>query len=125
MGAKIMIVDDSAIVRQQVSWALLEAGFQVVEAVDGMDAAEKIASNKDIGLLLCDVNMPRVNGLELLASLVAPPSNVPPFPVLMLTTDGHPELIARAKGLGAKGWMVKPVRPEILVATVKKLTSGG
>jgi two-component system chemotaxis response regulator CheY len=124
MGAKIMIVDDSAIVRQQVSWALLEAGFQVVEAVDGLDAAEKIASNKDIGLLLCDVNMPRVNGLELLASIVGP-TNAPPFPVLMLTTDGHPELIARAKSLGAKGWMVKPVRPEILVATVKKLTSGG
>ena len=120
MGAKIMIVDDSAIVRQQVSWALLEAGFQVVEAVDGQDAAEKIASNKDIGLLLCDVNMPRMSGLDLLQSL-AGAHNSPPFPVVMLTTDGHPELIARARGLGAKGWMVKPVKPEILVATVKKL----
>jgi two-component system chemotaxis response regulator CheY len=120
MGAKIMIVDDSAIVRQQVSWALHEAGFEVVEAVDGQDAAEKIASQRDLGLLLCDVNMPRMSGLDLLASL-AGRGSAPPFPVVMLTTDGHPELIARAKGLGAKGWMVKPVKPEILVATVKKL----
>jgi two-component system, chemotaxis family, chemotaxis protein CheY len=121
MGTKIMIVDDSSIVRQQVSQALMEAGFHVVEAVDGQDAAEKIAEHGSVSLLLCDVNMPRMNGIELLTKL-AGPGNSPPFPVLMLTTDGQPELIARAKGLGAKGWMVKPVRPAILVATVKKLT---
>ena len=123
MATKIMVVDDSAVVRQQVTWALVDAGFAVVDAVDGQDAANQIASTPDIGLLLCDVNMPRMNGLELLEKL-AGTSRQPPFPVLMLTTDGHPELIARAKVLGAKGWMVKPVRPEVLVAAVKKLTGG-
>src|ERR1700722_6159676 len=115
MGTKIMIVDDSSIVRQQVSQALMEAGFHVVEAVDGQDAAEKIAAQSDVGLLLCDVNMPRMNGIELLTKL-AGPTNPPPFPVLMLTTDGQPELIARAKGLGAKGWLIKPVSAATLVA---------
>jgi two-component system chemotaxis response regulator CheY len=121
MPTKIMVCDDSAIVRQQVTWALIEAGFEVVEAVDGQDAFEKIAAAKSIGLLVCDVNMPRMDGLALLTKL-AGNERKPPFPVLMLTTDGQPELIARAKGLGAKGWIVKPVSPEILVKTVKKLT---
>jgi two-component system chemotaxis response regulator CheY len=122
MTGKIMVVDDSSIVRQQVSWALMQAGFEVVEAVDGQDAAEKIEASKDVAMLICDVSMPRMNGLELLAKLGGI-TKVLPFPVLMLTTDGHPELIAKAKELGAKGWMVKPIQSEILVATTKKLTS--
>jgi two-component system chemotaxis response regulator CheY len=122
MKSKIMIVDDSAIVRQQVSWALMQAGFEVLEAVDGQDAADQVAAGVELALMLCDVNMPRMNGIDLLTKL-AGGGNAPPFPVVMLTTDGLPELVARAKTLGAKGWMVKPVKPEILVATVKKLAS--
>lgn len=128
MAAKILVVDDSAIVRQQVTWALMEAGFEVVEAIDGQDAADKIAAadqdstgTSSIAMMVCDVNMPRMNGIELLIQL-AGANHRPPFPVLMLTTDGHPELIAQAKGLGAKGWMVKPVQPAILVSSVRKLT---
>ena len=122
MATKIMVCDDSAIVRQQVSWALVEAGYDVVEAVDGQDACEKIELTRDISLLVCDVNMPRMDGLSLL-SKIAGTTQKPPFPVLMLTTDGQPELIARAKSLGAKGWIVKPVASDILVKTVKKLTN--
>jgi two-component system chemotaxis response regulator CheY len=122
MAMKIMVCDDSAIVRQQVSRALVEAGFDVVEAIDGQDAFEKIGSTPDIKLLVCDVNMPRMDGMGLLTKLTEGASK-PPFPVLMLTTDGQPELIARAKGLGAKGWMVKPVSSNILVKTVQKLTT--
>jgi two-component system chemotaxis response regulator CheY len=121
MPTKIMVCDDSAIVRQQVTWALIEAGFEVVEAVDGQDASEKIDASKNISLLVCDVNMPRMDGLALLAKL-AGADKKPPFPVLMLTTDGQPELIANARSLGAKGWIVKPVGSDILVKTVKKLT---
>jgi two-component system, chemotaxis family, chemotaxis protein CheY len=120
MPTTILVCDDSTIVRQQVSLALMEAGFHVVEAVDGQDALDKINAGATIGLLVCDVNMPRMDGLTLLAKL-SNEGNKLPFPVLMLTTDGQPELIARAKSLGAKGWMVKPVGPEVLVATVKKL----
>jgi two-component system chemotaxis response regulator CheY len=122
MATKIMICDDSTIVRQQVGVALIEAGFEVIEAVDGQDASEKIGVARDIGLLVCDVSMPRMDGLSLLAHLAGHAQKLP-FPVLMLTTDGRPEHIARAKSLGAKGWMVKPVDPEILVSTVKKLTA--
>jgi two-component system, chemotaxis family, chemotaxis protein CheY len=121
MPTTIMICDDSMIVRQQVSLALVEAGFAVIEAVDGEDALAKIsAESSPIGLLVCDVNMPRMDGLSLLAKLSGDTKTLP-FPVLMLTTDGQPELIARAKSFGAKGWVMKPVGPEILVATVKKL----
>jgi two-component system chemotaxis response regulator CheY len=119
-----MIVDDSAIVRQQVTLALIEAGFEVLEAVDGQDAAERIEAVPGIAMLICDVNMPRLNGLELLEKLGGGESGKKlPFPVVMLTTEGHAEVIAQAKGLGAKGWMVKPVVPQILVATVRKLTA--
>ena len=64
MATKIMVCDDSAIVRQQVSWALVEAGYEVLEAVDGQDAHEKIAATPGISLLVCDVNMPRMDGLS-------------------------------------------------------------
>lgn len=121
MGIKIAIADDSTIVRQQVAYALVQVGYDVIEAADGQEAFERISAAPNIKLLICDVNMPRMNGLELLAKL-AGPAKSPPFPIVMLTTDGHPELIAQARALGAKGWMVKPVQPEILVATVKKLT---
>jgi two-component system chemotaxis response regulator CheY len=122
MATKVMICDDSAIVRQQVAWALVSAGFEVTEAFDGQDAAEKIETMAGVGLLICDVNMPRMDGMALLSKL-SEKGGKPPFPVLMLTTDGQPELIARAKSLGAKGWMVKPVNPSILVATAQKLTT--
>jgi two-component system chemotaxis response regulator CheY len=121
MPTKIMVCDDSAIVRQQVSSALVEAGFEVVETVDGQDAWEKIATTKDVGMLVCDVTMPRMDGLTLLEKLAGGTQKLP-FPVLMLTTDGQPELIARAKSLGAKGWIVKPAGAEVLVKTVRKLT---
>jgi two-component system chemotaxis response regulator CheY len=118
---RILIVDDSAIVRQQVGWTLLEAGFNVVEAVDGQDALEKMATQSNLAMVVCDVNMPRLDGLELLAKLREGGKPLP-VPVLMLTTEGHAERITEAKRLGAKGWMVKPVPPSILVATVRKLT---
>src|ERR1700689_546346 len=121
MPTKIMVCDDSAIVRQQVSSALIEAGFEVVETVDGQDAWEKIATTKDLGMLVCDVTMPRMDGLTLLEKLAGASQKLP-FPVLMLTTDGQPELIAGAKSPGAKGWIVKPGGADVLVSTVKKLT---
>jgi two-component system chemotaxis response regulator CheY len=122
METKVLVVDDSAIVRQQVGFQLAEAGFQIVEAVDGQDALEKLEATKDIKMILCDVLMPRMNGIEFLTKL-SEGGILKRVPVVMLTTEGQPELIARAKCLGAKAWMVKPVKPELLVAAVKKLTN--
>lgn len=118
---KVLIVDDSPSVRQQVCMALNQAGFSTVEAVDGMDGLAH-AANPEVSLVICDVNMPRMNGLEFLEQFSAKKTGVP---VVMLTTEGQPELIQRAKALGAVGWLVKPFKPELLLATAKKLAPTG
>jgi two-component system, chemotaxis family, chemotaxis protein CheY len=120
MSAKVLVIDDSLMVRQQVSRALTAAGFSIVEAADGLEALQKLASSPETRLVVCDVNMPRMNGIEFLERLNA---TGPAVPVVMLTTEGQPELIQRAKALGAKGWIVKPFKPELLVAAAKKLTA--
>jgi len=114
----ILVIDDSMMVRKQVGAALKGLGYSILEAVDGVDALEKLDGSPDTRLIVCDVNMPRMNGLEFLERLSARGSDVP---VVMLTTEGQPELIQRAKSLGAKGWLVKPFKPEFLAATAKKL----
>ena len=118
MTARIMVIDDSLLVRRQVTAALKAPGYLITEAVDGVDALEKLAQHPDTRLIVCDVNMPRMNGIEFLERLSAQRSVIP---VVMLTTEGQPELIQRAKALGAKGWIVKPFKPEFLVATAAKL----
>jgi two-component system chemotaxis response regulator CheY len=118
MSGKILIVEDSAMVRRQVGAALTAAGYTTVDAVDGLDATTKLAA--DTALIVCDVNMPRMNGLELLELLARDPVHAR-TPVVMLTTEGQPELIKRAKALGAKGWLVKPFKPELLLAVARKL----
>lgn len=119
---KILIVDDSITVRQQVIAALKPAGYDIAEAGDGEEALTQLLSGLAVRLVICDVNMPKLNGLDMLERLRSEAS-ISATPVLMLTTEGQPEYIARAKSLGAKGWMVKPFKPELLVAAVKKLTA--
>lgn len=117
----VLVVDDSSTIRQQVGAALVPAGFGVVEAVDGEDALRKLDSSAGVAMILCDVNMPKMGGLEMLAE-VKQRGRYAHVPVLMLTTEGQPELVARARSLGAKGWIVKPFKAALLAATVKKLT---
>jgi two-component system, chemotaxis family, chemotaxis protein CheY len=121
MSARVMVVDDSLMVRQQVSRALKDAGFAVVEAHDGVDALAKLAVTPDIALVVLDVNMPNMGGLELLETLRSR-AEYAALPVVMLTTEGQPRLMQQAKALGAKGWIIKPFKPELLVAAVRKLT---
>jgi two-component system, chemotaxis family, chemotaxis protein CheY len=118
MGKKILIVDDSATIRQQVSFTLTKEGFDVVEAEDGVQGVAKAGS--EIAMIISDVNMPNMNGIEMLAALKA---KGVVLPIIMLTTEGSADLIEKAKALGAKGWLVKPFKPEQLVAVVKKLTA--
>ena len=115
---KILVIDDSETIRQQVKQALAAAGYDIVEAVDGVDGLEKLRAMGDLDMALCDVNMPRMNGLDMIAELQRSGSKVP---VLMLTTEGQPSLIKRAREAGAKGWIVKPFKPELLVSAVAKL----
>lgn len=117
---KVLVVDDSPTVRQQVSTALKQAGFEVVEACDGADGVSKVESDPLIGMAILDVNMPRMNGLEMLENVKGGGKN-PNLHVIMLTSEGQQSLIERAKKAGAKGWIVKPFKAELLVAAVKKL----
>jgi two-component system chemotaxis response regulator CheY len=122
MSKKILVVDDSATVRQQVSLALAQAGFDIVEAEDGLQGAQTIAKTPDLALVICDVNMPRMNGLDMIEQVKKDPKNSA-LPILMLTTEGQPALMKRAKENGAKGWIVKPFDAGLLVAAAKKLTA--
>ena len=117
---KVLVVDDSPTVRQQVSTALKQAGFEVVEACDGADGVSKVESDPMIGMAILDVNMPRMNGLEMLENVKGNGKN-PNLHVIMLTSEGQQSLIERAKKAGATGWIVKPFKAELLVAAVKKL----
>lgn len=117
MSTTVMVVDDSQWMRHQVCRALVDAGYAVVEASDGQEALDKLAEHPSVALVVCDVNMPRMNGLDFLERTRGPTA----VPVLMLTTEGQAQLVQRAKALGAKGWITKPFKPELLIATAKRL----
>jgi two-component system chemotaxis response regulator CheY len=121
MSRRVLVVDDSATIRQQVRMALAQAGFDVVEAADGEDGIAKIRGDSQIAAVICDINMPKKTGLELIEEVRAggPNSQVP---IVMLTTEGQPAMVQRAKQAGAKGWIIKPFKPALLVAAVQKLT---
>jgi two-component system chemotaxis response regulator CheY len=120
MPKKILVVDDSRTVRQQLGGLLTEAGYEVVQAADGVEGVETISSTPDLSLVICDVNMPKMNGVDMLTLVKQDPRNAK-LQVLMLTTEGQPALITRAKEAGARGWIVKPFKQELLLATVRKL----
>jgi two-component system chemotaxis response regulator CheY len=122
MSKKIIVIDDSQTIREQVTTTLRQAGFDVFEAVDGVDGAEVIERTLDASLVICDVNMPKKNGIELLESL-SKDERSRAIPVIMLTSEGRPQLIERARKAGAKGWLVKPVKADLLLAAVRKLTA--
>ncbi len=120
MPPTILVVDDSTSLRAVVKLALTAAKYDVVEAVDGVDALEKLKSIERVRLVICDVNMPRMDGLTFVKTVKGLPEHRF-LPVVMLTTEGKPELIAQGKAAGAKAWMVKPFQAEQLVQTVQKL----
>jgi PAS domain S-box-containing protein len=117
---KILAVDDSQAIRAQVSSVLTQGGFETVEAADGLEALAVLDHVSDVAMIICDVNMPRMNGLEMVEAFQKTGRNVP---IIMLTTEGQPRLIERAKKAGALGWIVKPFKPEMLLAAVKKVTA--
>jgi len=121
MTKTVLIVDDSSTVRQQVAMALKQAGFATTEAGDGLQGLTMIDGSKIIDMVICDVNMPNMNGLEMIEKVKAKPQHKS-LPILMLTTEGQPAMIKRAKEAGAAGWIVKPFDASQLVAAAKHLT---
>lgn len=116
---KVIVVDDSQTARSQVVRSLAGVGYEVIEAIDGADGIAKIQAHEDASLVLCDVNMPHMNGLDMLGHV--PPETRTRMIFLMLTTEADPRLVQRAKAVGARGWIVKPFNPSLLVSAVKKL----
>ncbi|MGD0835954.1 MAG: response regulator [Polyangia bacterium] len=121
MGNKtVLVIDDSLTIRQQVTMTLKSAGYGTVEACNGREGIDAVRSGLPIAIVICDVNMPVANGLEFLETIKGD-APAPPVPVVMLTTDGSPELIARAKRAGAKGWIVKPFQSDLLLSAVRRI----
>jgi len=117
----IMIVDDSASIRQVVSIALQGAGFEVIEAADGKEALGKL-TGQWVHLIISDVNMPNMDGISFLKAL----KELPDYkftPVIMLTTESAEDKKLEGQAAGAKAWMVKPFQPPQLLAAVNKLVA--
>lgn len=117
----ILTVDDSATVRQMVGLVLRGAGYEVVEAVDGVDALSKL-TGQELNLILTDLNMPNMDGLEFTRRVRAL-AGYKFVPVVLLTTESQPEKKQEGKAAGATGWIVKPFNPDQLLAVVKKVVT--
>ena len=118
--ATILAVDDSASMREMVGFTLRNAEHDVIEAIDGAEALDKARENPGIDLVLADVNMPNMDGIQLVKELRA----LPEFkftPILLLTTESAPEKEGEGRSAGATGWIVKPFHPEQLVVTIQKV----
>ena len=119
MSKTIMIVDDSASIRKVVKLTLEQQGFNVIDAIDGVDALKKLNGVK-IHLLITDVNMPNMDGI----TLVQEAKKLPAYkftPMMMLTTEASNEKKMQGRAAGAKAWLVKPFQPPMLLNAVSKL----
>lgn len=119
MAKLIMTVDDSASIRQMVTFTLKQAGYNVVEAVDGKDALAKLSTQK-VDMMITDLNMPNLDGIGLIKGVRAGGPNKF-IPIVMLTTESQDARKAEGKAAGATGWIVKPFKPEQLVAVIKRV----
>jgi two-component system chemotaxis response regulator CheY len=119
MAKTALIVDDSNSIRQMLGFTLREAGFQVIEGVNGGDALAKL-EGKRVDLIITDLNMPVMDGLTFIrAARVRAETKF--TPILMLTTESHPEKRQAAKAAGATGWIVKPFQPAQLLQVIGRV----
>ncbi|MEW6521331.1 MAG: response regulator [Thermodesulfobacteriota bacterium] len=119
MGKVIMTADDSASIRQMVVFTLKQSGYEVVQAVDGRDALQQLEGRK-VDMLITDLNMPNLDGIGLIKGARAL-SACKFIPIIMLTTESQDTKKQEGKAAGATGWIVKPFKPEQLLAVVKKV----
>lgn len=121
MSKRILTIDDSKTIRDMLMLTLIEAGFDVIQAVDGQDGLDVLAREKDeIDVIITDINMPRMDGYEVIRNLRKDPA-YKSKPILVLTTESDGDKKNMAREAGATGWMVKPFDPDRLVATVRKV----
>lgn len=119
MAKTILIVDDSSSVRQVIGITLRGAGYEVIEGVDGKDALTKLDGRK-VHLIVSDVNMPNMDGISFVKAVKVLP-NYRFTPIIMLTTESADEKKREGQAAGAKAWVVKPFKPDMLLNAVQKL----
>ncbi|MFO7818468.1 MAG: response regulator [Thermodesulfobacteriota bacterium] len=120
MARHILIVDDSKTVRNLVAFIMKREGFRISTAEDGLDGLEKLYSNPDIDLIICDVNMPRMDGFTYIKT-VREQEAYRDLPIIVLSTEGQEQDIQEGLTLGANLYLVKPAQPEKMVRNVKML----
>jgi len=120
MSKVIMTVDDSISIRQMVSFSLKKEGYDVVEAVDGVDAMKKLNEGNPVHMMITDLNMPNMDGIELIKN-VRTNAKYKFMPIIMLTTESQEERKQAGKSAGATGWIVKPFNPEQLLGVIRKV----
>ncbi len=118
--AQILVVDDSSTVRNEVGEFLKKNGLTVTLAIDGKDGLAKMQADPGIKLIVCDVNMPNMDGLTM-AERVRSELKNSSVNIIMLTTESSPAMKERGKAAGIKGWIVKPFKGDAVLATFKKL----
>jgi two-component system chemotaxis response regulator CheY len=120
--AKILVVDDSSTVRDEVAGFLRKNGLDVDTAVDGKDGLAKLRSNPGVKLVVSDVNMPNMDGLTMVEKIRSELANTA-VNVVMLTTESSPAMKERGKAAGVRGWIVKPFKGEAVLETFRKLAN--
>jgi len=119
MAKTVLVVDDSATIRQMVSFTLKEAGYLVIEAENGQDALNKITANP-INVVITDLNMPVMDGFTFIRSVRAMPA-FKSLPMLLLTTESQLSKKEEGKAAGATGWIIKPFEPAKLLQVMAKV----
>lgn len=118
MGKKIMVVDDSSSIRALIATTLQGEGYEVLEAEDGQDALANLDGLKQVDMMITDLNMPRVDGINLIQQFRKIPG-CRFIPVVMLTTESQEEKRREGKAAGASAWLTKPFKPEQLLGLVR------
>ncbi len=119
---KILLIDDFATIRLAVKKSLAGGDYEFIEATDGQKGLEIAEKNPDTHLVICDLNMPNLDGFGFVEKFRKLPGREK-TPVFLLTTESSPEAKTKAKALGVTGWMIKPFNPESMLAAVKKALS--
>ncbi len=120
MSKKILIVDDSSMIRLALRTVLLENGYEVTEAINGVEGLKKLQLGHKINLIISDVNMPEMDGITFVRTFKSI-AGLEYIPVLMLTTETSPEMKEAGKAAGVRAWLVKPFNKELLMGAVSKL----
>ncbi|ARP98688.1 STAS domain-containing protein [Pseudorhodoplanes sinuspersici] len=119
MSLRIMTIDDSKTMRDMLMLTLADAGFEVLQAVDGQEGVDMLEKEK-VDVVITDINMPRMDGYEVVRQLRMRPEHQK-TPILVLTTESEIEKKKMGRDVGATGWLVKPFDPDRLVETVRKV----